>query len=243
MKAARLSAHGGLRVEDAPKPEPTQGDALVQVEVALADGADLRRFRHAGESPAPFGREFCGYLDGRRVVAAGSLAGACADWVLVPAEVAATNLLDVPIGLSSDVAALVGPLACCLRRVGAADIGAGETVAVLGGGPLGLLLAACVTDAGGRAVVVGGEPAYQELAVGFGAEIGDGRGADVVIEVGEIEQSSFPDTPASVRAALGFLASGAYPWGQLITHRVLLADLPALLADPPDDLLKAAVVP
>ena len=243
MKAARLSAHGGLRIEDLPKPEPAPGDALVQVDVALADGADLRRFRHADQSAAPFGREFCGYLDGRRVVAPGLLSGACADWVLVPAEVAATNLLDVPIGLSSDVAALVGPLACCLRAVGAADVGAGETVAVLGGGPLGLLLAACVTDAGGRAIVVGEQPSYQELAVDFGAEIGDGRGADVVIEAGEIEQSSLPDTPASVRAALGFLASGAYPWGQLITHRVLLADLPALLADPPDDLLKAAVVP
>jgi threonine dehydrogenase-like Zn-dependent dehydrogenase len=244
MKAARLSAHGGLRIEDVPKPEPAQGDALVQVEVALVDGADLRRFRQTGDLAAPFGREFCGYLDGRRVVAAaGSLSGACADWVLVPAEIATTNLLDVPIGLSSDVAALVGPLACCLRGVGAANIAAGETVAVLGGGPLGLLLAACVVDAGGRAVVVGGQATYQELAVGFGAEIGDGRGADAVIEAGEIEPSSFPDTTASVRAALGFLASGAYPWGQLITHRVLLADLPTLLVDPPDDLLKAAVVP
>ena len=118
-----------------------------------------------------------------------------------------------------------------------------QTVAVLGGGSLGRPLAACVSDAGGRAVVVGGQPAYQELAVGFGAEIGDGRGADVVIEAGEVEQSSSVDDPGELRAALGFLASGAYPWGRLITHRVLLADLPALLADPPDDLLKVAVVP
>jgi hypothetical protein len=46
-----------------------------------------------------------------------------------------------------------------------------------------------------------------------------------------------------VRAALGFLASGAFPWGRLVSHRVLLADLPALFADPPTDLLKAAVAP
>jgi threonine dehydrogenase-like Zn-dependent dehydrogenase len=243
MKAARLYAQGGLRIEDVPKPEAGPGDVLVQVEVALTDGTDLRR-RHAEQaSAAPFGREFCGYLDGRRVVAAGSLSGACADWVLVPAEIVATSLLDVPIGLSADVAALVSPLACCLRVVGAADIAAGETVAVLGGGPLGLLLAACVTDAGGRPIVVGGEPSYQELAVGFGAQTGDGRGADVVLEAGEVEQRSSGEGPASLRAALGFLASGAYPWGRLITHRVLLADLPALLADPPDGLLKAAVVP
>jgi hypothetical protein len=46
-----------------------------------------------------------------------------------------------------------------------------------------------------------------------------------------------------VRAALGFLASGAYPWASLVTHHVLLADLPALFADPPRELLKAAVTP
>jgi hypothetical protein len=46
-----------------------------------------------------------------------------------------------------------------------------------------------------------------------------------------------------VRAALGFLASAAYPWARLITHHVLLADLPAFLAAPPPGLLKAAVVP
>ena len=56
-------------------------------------------------------------------------------------------------------------------------------------------------------------------------------------------RGSFHHTPATVRAALGFLASGAYPWERLITHRVLLDELPALLADPPPGLLKAAVVP
>jgi L-iditol 2-dehydrogenase len=242
MKAARLYEHGGLRIEEVPRPEPRPGDVLVQVEVALTDGADLKRRGSTG-TPAPFGREFCGYLDGRRVVAAGPLSGACADWVLIPAELAATNVLDVPIALTSDVAALVGPLARCLRQVGAEGVAAGDTVAILGGGALSLLLAACLADAGGHPVVVGGRPAYEELAVGFGAQIGDGRGADAVIESGVVEQSSSPDTPASIRAALGFLASRAYPWERLITHRVLLADLPVLLADPPDDLLKVAVIP
>jgi len=54
---------------------------------------------------------------------------------------------------------------------------------------------------------------------------------------------SFHHSPATVRAALGFLASGAYPWERLVTHRVSLAELPALFADPPRDLLKAAVIP
>ncbi len=41
MKAARLYEHGGLRIEDVPKPVPGPGDMLVQVEVALAGRSDL----------------------------------------------------------------------------------------------------------------------------------------------------------------------------------------------------------
>jgi hypothetical protein len=46
-----------------------------------------------------------------------------------------------------------------------------------------------------------------------------------------------------VRAALTFLASGAYPWECLITHRVGLEGVAPLFADPPRDYLKAAVIP
>jgi L-iditol 2-dehydrogenase len=310
VKAARLYAPGDLRVEEVPRPEPGPGDVLVEIEVALTDGTDLKTFRRghpllARESPAPFGHEFCGLVDGRRVVAANSapcgvcdgcargdqclelsfLAGAYADWIVVPERIAAVNLHDVPPGVEPVVAAMVEPLACCLRGVERAEIHAGDTVAILGAGPIGLMLAACVADAGGWPVVVGGRPERQALVELFGAESGAGAGADVVIEaVGSDEawteavelvrpggtvvmfgglprdarppvdayrlhyeeltvRGSFHHTPATVRAALGFLGSGAYPWERLVTHRVLLADLPVLFADPPRDLLKAAVVP
>ena len=309
MNAALLYAPGDLRVEEVPRPEPGPGDVLVQVEIALTDGTDLKTYRRghpllARSSPAPFGHEFCGLIDGRRVVAANSapclvcdgctrgeqcrelvfLAGAYAEWIVVPERIAAVNLHDVPRGLAPEVAAMVEPLACCLRGVERAGIAAGDIVAILGAGPIGLMLAACVADAGGWPVVVGGRAERQELAGAFGAEPGDGRGADIVIEAVGSEQAwtdavplvrsggtvvmfggltrdaspaidpyrlhyeeltvrgSFHHTPATVRAALGFLASEAYPWERLITHRVLLDGLPALFADPPVDLLKAAVV-
>jgi L-iditol 2-dehydrogenase len=310
VKAALLYAPGDLRVEEMPRPEPGPGDVLVQIEVALTDGTDLKTFKRghpllARESPAPFGHEFCGIVDGRRVVAANSapcgacdgcargeqcrqlvfLAGAYADWIVVPERIAAVNLHDVPPGVAPEVAAMVEPLACCLRGIERAGIHAGDAVAILGAGPIGLMLAACVADAGGWPVVVGGRPERQELVELFGAESGDGAGADVVIEaVGSdaawsdaVElvrpggtvvmfgglprdarppvdayrlhyeeltvRGSFHHTPATVRAALGFLGSAAYAWDRLVTHRVLLDDLPALFADPPRDLLKAAVVP
>ena len=56
-------------------------------------------------------------------------------------------------------------------------------------------------------------------------------------------RGAFHHTPRTVRAALAFLASGAYPWDRLVTHRIGLEQVAALFADPPPDLLKAAVVP
>ena len=305
-----LYAPGDLRIEDVPKPEPGPGDVLVQIEVALTDGTDLKTFRRGHpvllrDAPAPFGHEFCGIVDGRRVVAANSapcgscegcargeqcrelvfLSGAYADWIVVPERIAAVNLHDVPAGLAPEVAAMVEPLACCLRGVERAGVQAGDGVAILGAGPIGLMLAACVADAGGWPTIVGGRLERQPLIDEFGAEAGEGNGADIVIEAVGTEEAwidalslvrpggtvvmfgglprearppvdayrlhyeeltvrgSFHHTPATVRAALGFLASGAYPWERLVSHRVLLADLPALFESPPRDLLKAAVTP
>jgi L-iditol 2-dehydrogenase len=277
---------------------------LVQVEVALTDGTDLKAFRRGhpvllAEVPSPFGHEFCGIdvATGRRVVAANSAAGeerggppallngAYAEYVLVPESIASVNLLPVPRGLEPEIAAMVEPLACCLRGVERADVREGYRVAILGAGPIGLMLAACVRDAGGRPEVVGGRQERRALAPLFGAESGDGEGADIVIEAAGTEDAwqralelvrpggtvvyfggrergtelrvdtyrlhyeeltllgAFHHAPRNVRAALTFLASGAYPWERLITHSVGLDGVAALFADPPRDYLKAAVIP
>ncbi len=314
MRAIRFHGPGDLRVEEVPRPEPGDGELLVQVETALTDGTDLKTFRRGhprllGELPSAFGHELCGYdvASGRRVVVANSapcgacpacerkqetlceslefLNGAYAEFVLVPARIARVNVLPVPDRLPARVAALAEPLACCLHGVDVAAVEAGETVAIVGLGSIGLLLCACVADAGGWPVGVARRPERRELAREFGAEPGDGRGADVLIEAAGTDESwrtalklvrpggrvvffggreegaqlavdayrlhyeeltlqgAFHHTPRHFRAALAFLASGAYPWERLITHRVPLEQLPALFADPPPDLLKAAVVP
>jgi L-iditol 2-dehydrogenase len=315
VRALVFHGPGDVRLEDVPRPEPGPGDALVQVEVALTDSTDAKAFHRGhpvllGPPPSPFGHEFCGVdtATGRRVVAANSvpcgectpcrrgqetlcerlfplLNGAYAEYLLVPERIARRNLLPVPDSLRSEVAALVEPLACCLHGVARAGVRADDAVAILGAGPIGLMLCACVADAGGRPVVVGGRPERHELARLFGGSPGDGGRADVVIEAAGSEQAwleavelvrpggtvvffgglpretaldvdsyrlhyeeltlrgAFHHTPATVRAALAFLASGAYPWERLITHQVGLEGVAALLADPPRDYLKAAVVP
>ena len=304
MRALRFHGPGDLRLEEVPRPEAGPGDVLVQVEVALTDGTDLKTFRRGhpvllGELPSPFGHEFCGIdvATGKRVVAANSAAGdergeriellngAYAEFLLVPAAIAGVNLLPVPAGLQPEVAAMVEPLACCLRGVERAGIERGDRVAILGAGPIGLMLSAAAADAGGRPEVVGGRAERRALVPAFGGTTGDGERADVVIEAAGTEEAwrhalelvrpggtvvyfggreagaelrvdafrlhyeeltlrgAFHHAPRHVRAALTFLASGAYPWQRLITHSVRLEDVPALLADPPADYLKAAVVP
>jgi L-iditol 2-dehydrogenase len=316
LRALLYHGPGDLRVEEVPRPEPGPGDVLVQVEVALTDGTDAKAFRRGhpvllGELPSAFGHEFCGIevVSGRRVVAANSapcgscsacgrgeetlcenlrpfLNGAYAEYVLVPERIAARNLLPVPPRLAPEVAAMVEPLACCLHGVERAGIQPGQTVAVLGPGPVGLMLCAGAKDAGaGSVVAVGGRQGRRELASAFGAIPGDGAGADVVIEaVGSEEawrdavrlarpggtvvlfgglragaevlfdahrvhyeelsvRGAFHHTPRHIRAALAFLASGAYPWERLVTHQVGLEEVAGLFADPPPDLLKAAVLP
>ena len=315
MKAVIFHGPGDVRVEDVPKPEPGPGDVLLQVEAALTDGTDLKAFRHGhrvllGEPPSPFGHEVCGVdtATGKRLVAANSapcgdcracargdetacqallplLNGAYAEYLLVPQRIAATNLLPVPDTMRAEVAAMVEPLACCLHGVEAAGVRAGDRVAVVGLGPIGLMLCACVADAGGWPVGVGSRPERRALAAEFGAEVGDGEGADVVIEAagtaeawqravslarpggtvvlfgglpsgtlvpldaGRVHYDQltlrgvFHHAPRHVRAALAFLASGAYPWERLVTHRVGLDGVARLLADPPADYLKAAVMP
>jgi L-iditol 2-dehydrogenase len=314
VRALRFYGPGDLRLEEVPKPEPGPGDVLVEVEVALTDGTDAKTFMRGhplllSATPSPFGHEFAGVdvETGRRVVAANSapcgacaacrrgdetlcedrpfLNGAYAEYVLVPARIAEMNTLPVPDGLAPEVAAMIEPLACCLHGIECAEVQAGQTVAVLGPGPIGLMLCAAGKDAGAHVVVVGGRPERRELVPAFGGELADGNGADVVIEAagtgeawrdalelvrpgglvlffGGRERGSelpvdtfrlhyeeltlrgaFHHAPRHVRAALAFLASGAYPWEELVTHQVGLEEVPGLLADPPRDLLKAAVIP
>jgi L-iditol 2-dehydrogenase len=311
LKALRFHGPRDLRLEDVPEPQTGSGGVVVEVEVALAGALEQRMFAEGQvlAGPTPFGRELCGIdvATGHRVVAGATapcghcascqagreslcqrpeqLDGAFAELALVPARIAEVNLHAVPARLSAEVAALVDPLACCLHAVERAELKPGSVVAVLGSGPIGLMLCACAADAGGWPVAVGGRNERHALAAAFGARPADPRDADVVIEAAGTERARrdalelvqpggtvlilgslepgelipadarrFRDeeltlrgasghAPRHVRAALAFLASGAYPWERLVTHEVGLEGVARLLADPPDGWLKAAVRP
>jgi L-iditol 2-dehydrogenase len=315
MRALILHGPGDLRLEDVLDPVAGEGDVLLQVEVALTDGTDLKAYRRGhpvllGPLPSPFGHEACGIdvASGRRVVAANSapcgacpactrgqetlcenllplLNGAYAELLLVPERIARRNLLPVPPGLAPEVAAMAEPLACCLHGIEVAGVERGDAVAIVGLGPIGLMLCACVADAGGSPVGVGSRAERRALAASFGAVPADPEAADVVVEAaGTVEAweralqlvrpggtvlafgglprdarvqvdpyrihyeevrlvGAFHHTPRHFRAALAFLASGAFPFERLVTHQVGLEGVAGLLDDPPRDYLKAAVRP
>lgn len=120
--------------------------------------------------------------------------GGLAPHVVVPA----TSCYPISSSLPAHVAALAEPLSTVVNGVRLAEIFPGETAAVIGAGPVGLMFAALLELAGASVIVL--EPAERRaaLAAEMGAdrvvdpsredpaalmrELTDGLGADVVID-------------------------------------------------------------
>ncbi len=130
------------------------------------------------------------------------LNGAYAEYLLVPARIVQQNLYHVPSSFPLRAAALTEPLACALHGIEASDIHPGDNVAILGSGPLGLLLAALAEQRGARTIITGRGAERLAVARKLGASVvidvaglsdaeqreavlresEQGRGVDVVIE-------------------------------------------------------------
>jgi L-iditol 2-dehydrogenase len=81
-----------------------------------------------------------------------------------------TNFLAIPANMSFDQAALAEPLGVALHSVHLASIAAGETVAVFGAGPIGLLTIAALRAAqAGRIWAIEPLAHRRELALALGA--------------------------------------------------------------------------
>ena len=81
-----------------------------------------------------------------------------------------SNLLAIPPELSLELATIVEPLAVAMHSMKFAQIQTGETVAVFGAGPIGLLTIACLKVAGaGRIWAIDPVPHRRELARHMGA--------------------------------------------------------------------------
>ncbi len=99
------------------------------------------------------------------------LNGAYAEYLLLPARIVQENLLEIPEKLSFQAAALTEPLACAVRGMQAVTPERGETVAILGAGPVGLLFVQLAVKAGAKVIVLGKGKKRLEAALRSGAEV------------------------------------------------------------------------
>ncbi|PYM21454.1 MAG: Zn-dependent alcohol dehydrogenase [Candidatus Rokuibacteriota bacterium] len=125
--------------------------------------------------------------------------------------VATDRLLSVPATLSDDEAAMIEPLAVAAHDVRRAQVSAGDAVVVIGGGPIGALIAMVARQRGARVIVSELNPFRVEMLAKLGIDVvGPGRdlaafveewtggdGADVVFEV--------TGNAAAVRAMTGLV--------------------------------------
>lgn len=97
--------------------------------------------------------------------------GAYAEYITLPERMVRVNLLSLPDHLAYEEAALVEPLACVVHGVEKTGVEAGETIAILGVGPIGLLFVRLCKLAGARVIAVGRRPERLAVAERMGADV------------------------------------------------------------------------
>ncbi len=108
--------------------------------------------------------------------------GAFAEYV----SVAASSLRPIPDTVDDRLGALVEPMAVAVHAVRLSSLRVGDDVCVLGGGPIGLLIAVVARLAGpARLFLTEREPYRIDLARGFGLDVIDAGSRDVEREVAE----------------------------------------------------------
>ena len=188
MRAAILYGPEDLRVEEVPEPD---GEVVVDVRAATTCGTDVKMWRYGHPAlppyPCSFGHETAGVRadDGTPVLVSDSVAcGTCEPclagrpqicrdpaWVLggfaerIGAPAAALH--RIPGGLPPAAAAMAEPLAAAIHAVSRGS--AAEDVGVLGGGPMGLMLASLLLAQDRSVTVADRNPERRDQAAEIGA--------------------------------------------------------------------------
>ncbi len=132
--------------------------------------------------------------------------GAYAEYIKIPERIVRQNLLILPDSVAFQEAALVEPLACVIRAAEETGIEEGDTVVVIGVGPIGLMFVQVLKSMGARVIALGNRKTQLSMAGAMGADhvvdsthsnvveqvrrITSGqRGADVVIEAVGIRET------------------------------------------------------
>jgi L-iditol 2-dehydrogenase len=96
--------------------------------------------------------------------------GAYAEYIRIPARIVERNTYRIPDHVGYHDAALVEPLACVLRGFEETAPRPGDTIAVIGLGPIGLMFVKLAKLYGCRVIAVGRRKTQFERAVALGAD-------------------------------------------------------------------------
>jgi L-iditol 2-dehydrogenase len=125
--------------------------------------------------------------------------GAYAEFIKVPTRIVMLNTQEIPAHVTYEEASVTEPLACVLHGIEEAEVKLGDTVAIIGAGPIGLLHLLSMKKLGASRVIISDTVDQRlQLAQKLGADetinaknkdtveetkrLTDGYGADVVIE-------------------------------------------------------------
>lgn len=148
--------------------------------------------------------------------------GVLAEYAVMPAA----NCFPLPAGVSPDEGAMLEPLGIALHTVDLAHLKVGQTAAVFGAGPVGILIAAVARLAGAAEIYVSeplaarrqfaqrylGAAVFDPTAedvVGAILRMTDGRGVDVAFEAAGVQET--PHQAAAVTRAGGKLVLAGIP--------------------------------
>lgn len=135
-----------------------------------------------------------------------SVDGSFAEYIRVPAPIVRQNTYVMPETIPFEEAALLEPLACAINGNDAANISLGDTVAIIGSGPIGLVhLQLARLKGASKTIVTDLKTERLKIAAKLGAdvvidgskedqisrvkELTNGLGADVVIEAVGLPQT------------------------------------------------------
>ena len=194
MRQVRVHAPHDVRIDDVAAPAPGPRDAVVRVAACGICGTDVALVELGGLTGAPMalgheiagtvewvGAEVSGIAIGDRVVVcpgsgdaprlgSGADEGGLTPSLLVRDAADGNRLFRVPDSVPLHVAALAEPLAVGMQAVAQAEVVAGETVAVFGCGPVGLMTIVALVECGAQEIVaIDPDPARRDLARVLGA--------------------------------------------------------------------------
>ncbi|MDA8033296.1 MAG: zinc-binding dehydrogenase [Actinomycetota bacterium] len=245
MKALLFSADATAEVVDREPPRPGPGEVLVAARAVGICHSDYELLESRYILPVTYpvvpghewsgevaevGPDVEGFAPGDRVVGecvvgdhgedhfGFTISGAAAEWFLAKAE----WLHQIPDRLTWSEAALVEPFTVGYNACRLARVSGGDKVAVLGGGPIGLLSAIAALGAGGHVTLLEPREDRRVAASALGvhetldptsgdldervAELTDGRLFDVVVESAGIPAAMSQALDlAGLRARLSFV--------------------------------------